>query len=79
LGKRQRFISLSDLGFIAKQGEDKVLVFANSLKTTGPVNGVTVNVYAANNQFTWFCTRMVMGIAEVPYVKKNSKDSDRVW
>jgi uncharacterized protein YfaS (alpha-2-macroglobulin family) len=30
-----RFISLSDIGLIAKAGGDKMLVFANSIKTAG--------------------------------------------
>ena len=48
--KDSRYISLSDLGLIAKEGQDKVYVFTNSLKTAEPVNGVTVAVYANNNQ-----------------------------
>jgi uncharacterized protein YfaS (alpha-2-macroglobulin family) len=31
--KDSRFISLSDLGLIAKEGQDKIFVFTNSLKT----------------------------------------------
>ena len=38
--KDSRFISLSDLGLITKQGQDKILVFTNSIKTAGPVEGV---------------------------------------
>lgn len=45
-----RFISLSDLGLIAKQGTDHMYVFANSLKTAGSIDGVTINVYGGNNQ-----------------------------
>ena len=31
-----RYISLSDLGLIAKEGQDKIYVFANSIKTASP-------------------------------------------
>ncbi|MEO8404483.1 MAG: MG2 domain-containing protein [Chitinophagaceae bacterium] len=71
--KDSRFISLSDIGLIAKQGEDKVFVFANSLKTTGPVDGVTVNVYAANNQLLGTGTTNGEGVAEIPYSKRDFK------
>ena len=37
-----RFISISDIGLIAKEGKDKLFVFANSIKTAQPVNGVNV-------------------------------------
>src|SRR5438046_4118538 len=45
-----RFISLSDLGLITKEGNDKIYVFTNSIKTAEPVNGVNVSVYSTNNQ-----------------------------
>src|SRR5574338_1575065 len=45
-----RFISFSDIGLVAKQGEDKLFVFANSLKTANAIECVTVNVYGGNNQ-----------------------------
>lgn len=45
-----RFISFSDIGLIAKQGGDKLYVFANSIKTANPMEEVTVSVYGMNNQ-----------------------------
>ncbi|MCX8020381.1 MAG: MG2 domain-containing protein [Chitinophagaceae bacterium] len=45
-----RFISVSDLGLIARQGKENIHVFVNSLKNTGPVAGVNLAVYGANNQ-----------------------------
>ena len=35
--KDSRYISLSDLGLIAKEGQDKIYVFTNSIKTARPV------------------------------------------
>ena len=33
----RRFVSLSDIGLIAKEGHEKMLVFANSIKTASPI------------------------------------------
>ncbi len=66
-----RFISLSDLGLIAKEGQDKILVFANSLKTALPEKGVDVMVYAANNQLLGTGSTNADGVAEVAYTKKD--------
>ncbi|MEJ0105317.1 MAG: hypothetical protein WDO19_23370 [Bacteroidota bacterium] len=41
-----RFISLSDIGLITKEGQDKLYVFTNSIKTADPVKGVLVSVYS---------------------------------
>lgn len=66
-----RFISLSDLGLIARQGEDKIVVFANSIKTAEPVNGVNVSVYAANNQLIGNGATDKEGVATINYSRKD--------
>lgn len=66
-----RFISLSDLGLIAKEGQDKILVFTNSIKTAKGVNGVNVSVYAANNQLIGTGSSNTEGIAAIEYSKKD--------
>jgi uncharacterized protein YfaS (alpha-2-macroglobulin family) len=65
-----RFISLSDLGLITKQGQDKILVFTNSIKTAGPVEGATINVYSSNNQLIGTANSNAEGVAEIAYSKK---------
>ncbi len=65
-----RFISLSDLGLIAKEGQDKMYVFTNSIKTALPIQGVTVNVYAKNNQLIGTGASNAQGVAEIAYSKK---------
>jgi len=72
--KDSRFISLSDLGLIAKEGQDKIFVFTNSLKTADPVNGVNVSVYSANNQLIGIGSTNNEGVAEVVYSKKVPMD-----
>jgi uncharacterized protein YfaS (alpha-2-macroglobulin family) len=60
-----RFISLSDIGLMARQGQDKMLVFANSIKTAGAIDGVTVKVYGNNNQLLGTGATNKDGVAEV--------------
>ena len=69
--KDSRFISLSDLGLIAKEGQDKIYVFSNSLKTALPVSGVNVAVYSNNNQLIGTGATNAEGVAEVAYSKKD--------
>ena len=66
-----RFISLSDLGLIAREGQDKIFVFTNSIKTAQPVNGVNVSVYAANNQLIGTGASNGDGVAEIAWSKKD--------
>ncbi|MBX9782470.1 MAG: hypothetical protein K2X48_04165 [Chitinophagaceae bacterium] len=65
-----RFISLSDIGLIAKEGKEKMLVFANSIKSAASLNGVNVTVYGANNQVLGVGTTNAEGVAEVAYARK---------
>ncbi len=69
--KDSRFISLSDLGLIAKEGEDKIYVFTNSIKTAEPVNGVNITVYGTNNQLIGTGSTDKNGVAEIRYSKKD--------
>jgi uncharacterized protein YfaS (alpha-2-macroglobulin family) len=66
-----RFISLSDIGLIAKQGEDKIFVFANSIKTTNAIDGVNISLYANNNQLIGTGATNADGVAEIAYTKKD--------
>jgi uncharacterized protein YfaS (alpha-2-macroglobulin family) len=65
-----RFVSLSDIGLIARQGADKLLVFANSIQTATSLAGVNVQVYGANNQLLGTATTSADGVAEVPYTRQ---------
>lgn len=66
-----RFISLSDIGLIAKRGADALFVFANSIKTATALAGVNVTVYGANNQLLGTGATNTDGVAEVPLLKKD--------
>ncbi|MFM9911850.1 MAG: alpha-2-macroglobulin family protein [Chitinophagaceae bacterium] len=65
-----RFISMSDLGLIAKEGKDKMIVFANSIKSAQAVNGVNVIAYGVNNQVLGNATTNADGVAEITYARK---------
>ena len=66
-----RFISKSDIGLIAKEGRDKIFVFANSLRTTAAIDGVNMIVYGNNNQVLGMGTTNADGVAEISYTKKD--------
>ncbi len=66
-----RFISLSDIGMIAKKGQDKIYVFTNSIKTASSIEGVSISVYGSNNQLLGTAASNKDGVAEVPISKKD--------
>ncbi|HXB05835.1 MAG TPA: MG2 domain-containing protein, partial [Puia sp.] len=65
-----RFVSLSDIGLIAKEGKDKILVFTNSIKTAAALPGISVQAYGANNQLLGTGTTSADGVAEIAYTRK---------
>ena len=65
-----RFVSLSDIGLIAKEGREKILVFANSIKTATALPGVNILAYGANNQLLGMGATNSDGIAEIAYTRK---------
>jgi uncharacterized protein YfaS (alpha-2-macroglobulin family) len=71
--KDSRFISVSDLGLITKEGQDKIYVFTNSIRTAKPVDGAIINVYSINNQLIGTGTSNKDGVAEIAYSKKEFK------
>lgn len=66
-----RFISLSDIGLIAREGQEKIFVFANSIKTAASAGGVNIAVYAANNQLIGTGATNADGVAEIAWQKKD--------
>lgn len=66
-----RFISLSDIGLAAKEGVDKIYVFANSIKSATGISGANVMLYARNNQLIGSGATNSEGVAEIVYTKKD--------
>lgn len=65
-----RFISVSDIGLIAKEGQDKLFVFANSIRNASSIGGVNVIAYGNNNQVLGSAVTNEDGVAEVAYARK---------
>jgi alpha-2-macroglobulin len=65
-----RFVSVSDLGLIAREGSDKIFVFVNSLKTALPIGSVNVLAYGSNNQLLGTGATNSEGVAEISYTRK---------
>ena len=65
-----RFISLSDIGLIAKEGKEKIIVFANSIKNAAAIEGVNIVAYGANNQVLGIGATNTEGVAEIAYSRK---------
>jgi uncharacterized protein YfaS (alpha-2-macroglobulin family) len=65
-----RLISKSDLGLIAKEGNGKIIVFANSIQTAQAVNGVNIVAYGNNNQVLGTAATNAEGVAEIALSRK---------
>lgn len=65
-----RFISLSDIGLIAKEGREKIYVFANSIQTAQALTNVKVTAYGANNQVLGMGSTDAQGVATIDYTRK---------
>jgi uncharacterized protein YfaS (alpha-2-macroglobulin family) len=66
-----RLISSSDIGLIARQGADKLYVFANSIKSATAQSGVTINVFGSNNQLLGTGATNAQGVAEITLVRRD--------
>ena len=62
-----RFISSTDLGIIAREGKDAMLVFVNSIQSATPVHEARVIAYGKNNQVLGTGTTDGSGTAEISY------------
>src|SRR5450432_1643352 len=69
--KDRRFVSLSDIGLIAREGREKILVFANSIKNAAAIAGVNIVAYGANNQLLGMGSTGADGVAEIAYARKD--------
>ena len=68
--KDSRFLSLSDIGMIAKEGTENVVVFANSIQTASPMKGVNMTAYGSNNQILGMATTDDQGVATIKYQRR---------
>ena len=66
-----KYISLSDLGIIARQSKNKVYVFVNSIVSTASLSGVNLVLYGNNNQQIGNASTNSEGYAEINLNNKN--------
>lgn len=67
----QRFVSLSDIGLIAKETDDKLYVFANNISKAENMSGVNINVIGSNNQNMGTGTTDGSGVAVIDLKKRS--------
>ena len=63
-------MSISDQGIIAKQSDNEVVVFVNSIKTAEPLAGVEVKLISSNNQTIQIIKTDSKGIAHFKETQK---------
>src|SRR5450432_3851559 len=68
--KDSRFLSLSDIGLIAKEGTTNLVVFANSIQNATVIKGVNMTAYGANNQILGVATTDDQGVATIKYSRR---------
>lgn len=66
-----KFVSLSDIGIIARQSKSKVYVFLNSISSAESQKGVNLTLYGNNNQIIGQAVSDAGGFAEIPLMHKN--------
>ena len=69
-----KFVSISDIGLIAKQGKDDMLIFANSILGTEAISDVEINLISHNNQTVYTTKTDGEGIAHITDLKKKIKN-----
>ncbi|MFN0276936.1 MAG: alpha-2-macroglobulin family protein [Chitinophagales bacterium] len=69
-----KIVSVSDIGLIAKTGNDEITVFANSIQTATPASGVQIHFISRNNQTLKSITTNADGVATFTGVQKNFGD-----
>lgn len=62
--KARKVVSISDIGLIAKQGKNHIMLFANSIKTAEALSGVQLEVIGKNNQSLGTVTTNTDGYAD---------------
>jgi hypothetical protein len=67
-----QLVSISDIGFMVKETENEVLVFANSILSAQPMAGVDVNLISTNNQNIYTAQTDADGVAKFPELKKKA-------
>ncbi|NWJ50414.1 MAG: alpha-2-macroglobulin family protein [Bacteroidetes bacterium] len=68
-----QLVSVSDIGLIVKQGVNKIMVFANSIKDAKPMAGVKIDFISRNNQKVYSALTNGMGVAVLDNIATKAK------
>lgn len=71
-----KIISISDIGFIARETKEDILVFTNSLLNAQAMRGVMVNVLSKSNQVIGQASTNQAGVAVFSGIKKKYPDAN---
>ncbi|MDX5436970.1 MAG: alpha-2-macroglobulin family protein, partial [Pontibacter sp.] len=72
--KASKIVSVSDIGLIAKQGQDEVMVFANSIREANTMEGVEIRFISTNNQVVHKAITDKDGVARFSNMGKTAPD-----
>ncbi|NEM97922.1 alpha-2-macroglobulin family protein [Pontibacter burrus] len=72
--KDSKIVSVSDIGLIAKQGKNDVVVFANSIRDATTLPGVEIRFISTNNQVIHKATTDKDGVARFSNIDKVAPD-----
>jgi uncharacterized protein YfaS (alpha-2-macroglobulin family) len=68
-----QLVSISDIGLIVKQGVNKIVVFANSIKDARPLAGVKIDFISRNNQKVYTALTNSTGVAVLDNIATKAK------
>jgi hypothetical protein len=67
-----QLVSVSDIGLVAHQTADEVLVWANSIRTAEPIQGVEITLVSSNNQSVYTLKTDGTGFVKFDKVKEKA-------
>ena len=69
-----KFVSISDIGLIAKQGKDDMLIMTNSILTNEAISGVEINLISHNNQTVYTTKTDGSGVIHITDLKNKIRN-----
>lgn len=67
-----QLVSVSDIGLIARKTNDEILVWANSIRTAEPLQGIEVTLISSNNQSVYTLETDGTGLAKFEKVSEKA-------
>jgi uncharacterized protein YfaS (alpha-2-macroglobulin family) len=72
--KAFKLVAISDVGLIAKENADEIVVFANSILDTKPLKDVNISILSSNNQILVSQKTDADGVVKIADLKKKYPD-----